>query len=45
MASVDVLKMTGGKRGAMIKHVDRTCQNHSNKDINPELTHQNYPMG
>lgn len=48
MASADWLKCTTQKAGAMKKHLgqkEREQGNHSNKDINKELTKNNYTIG
>lgn len=48
MASINWLKMTSQKAGAMIKHMDkieRKIYKHSNKDIQKELTDKNYTIG
>lgn len=38
------MKLKAGNLGGISRHVERTTDNHSNKDIDPEKSHQNYDL-
>lgn len=38
------MKLKAGNLGGLGRHVERTTDNHSNKDIDPEKSHLNYEL-